>query len=213
MNWLWGNKVKKTEVKKMRLLGVIGVLILTFSVAGVALAGVPSATTSTVERAGQGTPACNPNTAVVCPRGHWGSVLVTVTVRNVYGDPLANKVVNCQATPVTGTFCFCAGQNPQADTTDVNGQAFFTFIKFGGCGNLQFGADCEGVIFNPSPTIYIASPDNNGTCNVDGSDLLAFAGAYGKPGFPCHDYNCSGNTDGVDLLGFAQHYGHSCTNP
>jgi hypothetical protein len=210
LNWLWGNKVKKTEVKKMRLLGVIGVLILTFSVAGVALAGVPSATTSTVERAGQGTPACNPNTAVVCPKGDLGSVLVTVTVRNVYGDPLANKVVNCLATPVTGTFCFCAGQTPQVDTTDVNGKAYFTFIKFGGCGNLQFDANCEGVIFNPSPTIYIASPDNNGTCKVDGSDLLNFAAAYGKLGLPCHDYNCDGKTDGIDLLGFAQHYGHQC---
>jgi len=193
----------------MRLLGVLGVMILTLSVASVALAGVPSQATSTVERAGQGTPPCNPNGAVVCPRGDMGSVLVTVTVRNVYGDPLPGKTVNCQAVPVTGAFCFCPGQTPQAGVTDLNGQVFFTFFKFGGCGNLKFGADCDAVVFNPSANIYIASPDNDGNCVVNSVDLARFAQAYGTNN-PCSDYNCSGSVNSVDLAIYAQHYGHAC---
>jgi hypothetical protein len=59
----------------MRVAGLVGLMILL--VAGAAMAGVPSSSTSTVDRAGQGTPACNPNTAVVCPAGDMGSVLVT----------------------------------------------------------------------------------------------------------------------------------------
>jgi hypothetical protein len=207
--WLWANQVNKSEVKKMRFLVVMGVLILTLTVASVSFAGVPSASTSTVERAGQGTPACNPNTAVVCPKGDWGSVLVTVTVRNVYGDPLPGKTVNCQAVPVTGTFCFCAGQTPQTGVTDINGQIQFTFIKFGGCGDLKFTADSDGVFFNASPNIYIASPDNNGSCSVTGTDLTIFAGGYGGTS-PCHDYDCSGTVTGTDLTFFAAHYGHIC---
>jgi hypothetical protein len=193
----------------MRLLSVVGVLILMLSLAGVALGGVPSASTSTVERAGQGTPSCNPNTAVICPKGDWGSVLVTVTVRNVYGDPLPSKTVNCQAVPVTGTFCFCTGQTPQAGVTNASGVVQFTFIKFGGCGDLKFTADCEGVSFAPSPNIYIASPDNNGSCSVNGIDLGVFAGAFGGTN-PCHNYNCDSAVNGIDLGLFAAHYGHVC---
>ena len=193
----------------MRFLVVMGVLILTLTIASVSFAGVPSASTSTVERAGQGTAACNPNTAVICPKGDMGSVLVTVTVRNVYGDPLPGKTVNCQAVPVAGTFCFCAGQTPQTGVTNVSGVVQFTFFKFGGCGNLKFTADCESVIFNPSPNIYIASPDNNGTCVVNGVDLAIFAGSFGTNN-PCHDFNCSGVVNGVDLSIFAGHFGHVC---
>lgn len=201
------DQVNKREVGIMRVIGLVGLMVLL--VAGAAVAGVPSSSTSTVERAGQGTPPCNPNTAVVCPAGDIGSVLVTVTVRNVYGDPLPGKLVNCQAVPVTGAFCFCPGETPQSGTTDVNGQVFFTFDNFGGCGDLQFGADCEGVIFIPSPTIYIASPDNNGDCVVNAIDLSVFAAAYGTAN-PCHDYNCDGVVNAIDLSIFAAHYGHVC---
>jgi hypothetical protein len=93
--------------------------------------------------------------------------------------------------------------------TNGSGVVQFTFNNFGGCGTLQFGADCESVVFTPSPTIYIASPDNNGTCSVNGVDLTIFAAAYGTSN-PCHDFNCSGVVDGIDLTLFATHYGHVC---
>jgi hypothetical protein len=206
--WLFEQATNRREVSTMRLIGFVVLAVLL--AAGVATASVPSANTSTVERAGQGTPPCNPDAAVVCPAGDIGSVLVTVTVRNVYGDPLPAKTVNCQAAVVTGTFFFCTGENPQSGVTDANGQAFFTFNNFGGCGDLQFNADCEGVSFIPSPTIYIASPDNNGSGNVDGIDLSNFGTSYGHSGLPCHDYNCDGTTDGLDLSLFGISYGHAC---
>jgi hypothetical protein len=184
-------------------------MILLLSLAGVALGGVPSASTSTVERAGQGSPTCNPNTAVVCPKGDWGSVLVTVTVRNVYGDPLPTKTVNCQAVPVTGTFCFCTGQTPQSGVTDASGVVQFTFIKFGGCGNLKFTADCEGVSFAPSSNIYIVSPDVNGSCSVTAVDFGLFAGAFNTTN-PCYNYNCDSSVNGVDFGLFAGHFTHVC---
>jgi len=192
----------------MRLFGLAGLIVLL--VAGVAAAGVPSANTSTVERAGQGTPTCNPDAAVVCPTGDIGSVLVTVTVRNVYGDPLPSKTVNCQAAVVTGTFFFCAGETPQSGVSDSNGEVVFTFDNFGGCGSIQFNADCEGVSFIPSTTIAITSPDNSGSGAVDGIDLSVFGQAYGVPNLPCHDFNCDNTTDGLDLSLFGTSYGHGC---
>jgi hypothetical protein len=110
---------------------------------------------------------------------------------------------------VSGTFCFCPGETPQTGITDSNGQVFFTFNNFGGCGTLRFGADCEGVVFIPSPTIYVASVDNNGTCNVDALDLSAFGTAYGS-NIPCHDYNCDGVVNALDLSVFGSNYGHAC---
>lgn len=192
----------------MRVAGLVGLMVLL--VAGVATAGVPSSNTSTVDRAGQGNPSCNPNTAVICPAGDMGSVLVTVTVRNVYGDVLPGKTVNCQAQVVTGPFCFCPGETPQTGVTDINGQAFFTFNNFGGCGNLQFGADCEGVVFIPSATIYIASPDNDGNCAVNSIDFAGFAAVYGQSGKPCFDYNCDNIINSIDFATFGPHFGHLC---
>ncbi len=186
-------------------IGLIAILL----VAGTAFAGIPSASTSTVEREGQGTPECNPDVAVICPASDMGQVYVTVTVRNVYGDPLADKVVNCYPSVVSGGFCFCPGEDSKQDTTDSNGQVFFTFSDFGGCGDLEFGADCEGVVFNPSATIYIASPDNNGDCTVGLPDFISFAGVY-QTADACSDFNCDGTVGISDFIIFAGHYNHTC---
>ncbi len=183
--------------------------VLSLFVASVCFAGIPSAGTSTVERQGQGTPPCNPNKAVVCPRGDMGSVLVTVTVRNAYGDPLPDKVVQCYAETVSGTFAFCPGVQSQTDTTDQYGRAYFVFGRFGGCGTIRFRAQCQGVMFNPSENIVIASPDNSGDCSVDLIDFAGFAGAYGTTN-SCSDYNCDGLVELTDFAGFASHYGHTC---
>jgi hypothetical protein len=201
--------VIKTEVKEMRLLLVSAVLVLALALTGVAFASVPDAGTSTVEREGQGSASCNPDTAVVCPASDMGSVMVTVTVRNRYGDPLPSKSVDCWAEEITGTFCWCPGESLQTDTTGPTGEAFFFFTDFGGCGDIQFGAQCEGVMFTPSPTIFVASPDINGDCAVNAIDFSLFASSYGTAD-PCCNYNCDGAVDAVDFSLFAQHYGHVC---
>jgi hypothetical protein len=186
------------------------VAILSLALVTVASAGIPSASTSTVVAVGEGTPACNPNTAVVCPASDLGWVKITVTVRNVYGDPLPGKIVNCYAIPVApDVFCFCPGEDPQSGTTDVNGVVDFYYTDFGGCGNIQWGADCEGVVFNPSNILYVASPDNDADCDVDLVDFGNFATAY-LTGDPCSDYNCDGLVDLIDFGTFSQHYTHAC---
>ena len=193
----------------MRTLLISVLAILSLAVATVASAGIPSASTSTVVAVGEGTPTCNPNTAVVCPASDMGWVKITVTVRNIYGDPLPGKLVNCYAIPVTGTFCFCPGEDPQSGTTDEFGVVDFYYHDFGGCGDMQWGADCEGVVFNPSNIIYIASPDNNGDCQVNLVDFGNFATAFLTTD-PCSDYNCDGLVDLVDFGIFATHFLHIC---
>ncbi|MGQ9603288.1 MAG: hypothetical protein ACUVUU_03670 [bacterium] len=190
---------------KALILGVVLSLVL----ASVCLGGIPSAGTSTVEAQGQGTPACNPDKAVVCPQGDAGSVLVTVTVRNAYGDPLPDKVVDCYAQTVSGTFCFCAGVESQTDTTDEYGRAYFVFDRFGGLGTIRFGAECQGVVFNPSENIVIVSFDSDGTCGVDLTDFSRFAGAYGGSN-SSYDYDCNGTVALPDFIVFANHYIHAC---
>ncbi len=191
----------------MKKLSILTMVVLALLMSGVAFAGIPSASTSTVEREGQGIGPCNPDVTVICPASDMGSVLVTVTVRNVYGDPLPDKVVTCY--PTTSGFCFCPGEDSKQDTTDSNGQVFFTFSDFGGCGDLEFGAECEGVVFNPAPTIYIASPDDNADCEVTLLDFADFAGAYGTSD-PCFDYDCDGTVALTDFADFAGHYAHTC---
>jgi hypothetical protein len=195
------------EVRKMKVLAVA--VVLSLVLAGVAFAGIPSASTSTVDREGQGIAGCDPNVGVVCPASDLGTVLVTVTVRNVYGDVLPGISVTCTATPVVGTFCFCPGENPQSDITDINGQCFFYFTDFGGCGTIQFDAVADGIVLNPSPTIYIASVDTNGDCAVNLTDFIYFAGVYQTPD-ACCDFDCSGLVNLPDFITFASHYNHIC---
>jgi hypothetical protein len=192
----------------MKVFALLVVLSLAF--VGAASAGIPSASTSTVERVGEGTPTCNPDTAVVCPASDMGWVKVTVTVRNIYGDPLPDETVTCTAVPVApAVMCFCPGENPQVGVTDENGVVVFYFTDFGGCGDLEFYAECQGVVLGPSPPIYIASPDNNGDCVVNLVDFGNFATGY-FTSEACHDYNCDGIVDLVDFGIFATHYLHTC---
>jgi hypothetical protein len=193
----------------MRTLFIAVFAVLTLAFATAASAGIPSASTSTVVAIGEGTPTCNPGTAVVCPASDMGWVKITVTVRNIYGDPLPGKLVNCYAIPLPGPFCFCPGVDPQSGTTDVNGEAIFYYHDFGGCGNIQWGADSEGVVFTPSNTIYVASPDNNADCIVNLIDFGNFSAGYQTTN-PCHDYNCDGIVDLIDFGTFALHYFHAC---
>jgi hypothetical protein len=191
----------------MKILVATMAIVLSFAV--YASASVPSASTSTVECEVQGISDCVPNSAVVCPASDIDLIHVTVTVRNVYGDPLPGKTVDCYAIEVSGDFCWCPGESLQTDVTDANGQAFFDFTDFGGCGFLQFGATCESVVFNPCAQIFVASPDINADCVVDLSDFAEFASFYFGTE-PCCDYNCDGVVDLSDFAFFAAHYFHAC---
>jgi len=192
----------------MKILVATMAILMSFAVC--ASASVPSASTSTVDCQVGGVTNCVPNSAVVCPASDIDTIYVTVTVRNVYGDPLPGKIVDCYAIEVSGAFCWCPGESLQTSTSDVNGQAFFVFTDFGGCGQVQFGAVCEGVVFIPcSPAIFVASPDMDADCDVDLSDFAQFASLYGGTN-PCGDFNCNGVVDLPDFALFSAHYGHVC---
>jgi hypothetical protein len=194
----------------MRLLFVASLSIMSLVFVGAASAGIPNASTSTVVAVAQGASACVPTSAVVCPASDMDWIEVTVTVRNIYGDPLPGKTVTCAADPAAiGPFCYCPGENPQVDVTDINGEVVFIYHDFGGCGNLQWYADCEGVGLGPSNTIYIASPDNTGDCVVNLVDFGNFALVY-LTADACSDYNCDGSVNLVDFGTFALHYLHAC---
>jgi len=188
---------------------VLGFVLLLAVPPALVAAGVPCTGTSTVVAVGQGTPACDPNIAVVCPVGDKGMVRFTVTVLDCYGTPLAYKSVTCNAIPASGAFCFCAGEDPQVGTTNISGQVFYVYDNFGGCGGLQFNAVCQGVTLGPSNIVSIRSPDSDGSCSVNSVDLSRFASKYGT-GDTCSDYNCDGVVNSIDLSTFALHYGHAC---
>lgn len=195
----------------MRTWLVLAGLVLVFSVCAgpVQASGVPCTGTSTVVPSAQGTSGCDPNIGVVCPAGDKGLIQVVVTVKDCYGTPLAGKTVDCHAQPVSGTLCFCAGQNPQTGVTNVNGEVTYNFIRFGGCGSVQFTAVVQGVTLGPSVAIGARSPDITGDCLVNALDLSRFGLIYGTAD-PCGDYNCDGTVNALDLSVFGIHYGHVC---
>jgi hypothetical protein len=195
------------RLREMKILVAALAILLSFAV--YASASVPSASTSTVECEVQGSSNCVPNSAVVCPASDMDLIHVTVTVRNVYGDPLPDKTVDCYAIEVSGVFCWCPGESLQTGVTDVNGQAFFDFTDFGGCGNVQFGATSEAVVFNPCTQIFVASPDINGDCIVNATDFAMFASMYLTTN-ACGDFNCDGTVGAADFAIFAAHYLHAC---
>jgi hypothetical protein len=191
----------------MKILVATIAVVLSFAVC--ASASVPSASTSTVECEVQGPSNCVPTSAVVCPASDIDNIHVTVTVRNVYGDPLPAKTVDCYAIEVSGDFCWCPGESLQTDVTDALGQAFFDFTDFGGCGFVQFGATCEGVVFVPCAAIFVASPDMDADCVVGLADFAMFAAAFGGAD-PCADFDCDAAVGLADFAIFAAHFGHVC---
>ena len=194
----------------MRVLSVWVVVILSLVFVGAASAGIPNASTSTVVAVGEGVAACNPDVTVVCPASDYGWIKITVTVRNIYGDPLPGKTVTCYCiVPDTCDICFCPGEDPQVDVTDANGEVDFYYTDMGGCCDLEWGAECESVILGPSNTIFVASFDIGNDCIVELIDFGEFALAYYSSD-PCFDYNCDGVVELIDFGEFALHYYHQC---
>jgi hypothetical protein len=187
---------------KRLLIACAGIALL----AGAAYSGLPCAGTSTVTAYADGD--CGPD-AAVCPNGDYDTVTVYVTVRDCYGNPLDDRTVTVYPDSAAGEFCFCVGCQTKVGVTDPNGDMSVRFARFGGCGNLAWYAQSEGVILGPSASIYIASFDNNGDCQVNLSDFINFANIYFTAD-ECNDYNCDGTVNLSDFISFANHYFHVC---
>jgi hypothetical protein len=191
---------------KRFMVACAGVAVL--AIAGAAFAGVPCTGTSTIAATGDG--ACAPG-AAVCPLGDFDTITLSVTVKDCYGTALSGKTVDMYMDPTMATaFCFCPGEvTAKQGVTDVNGDVSATWQFFGGCGDMEFTAEVEGVTLGPTSTIYIASPDNNADCVVNLTDFIGFAGVYFTTD-DCSDYNCDNTVNLTDFIAFAGHYFHAC---
>ena len=139
-------------------------------------------------------------------------VQVVVTVRDSFGNPLAGREVECFPDAGSASFCWCPGSTPLIEVTNVQGEAWFGFPHFGGCGTLEFSADCEGVPIGPSNSVEVSSPDINADCAVTLHDFARFAMLYGT-GDSCGDYDWDSEVGLSDFAIFAAHYGDECPAP
>ena len=197
-------------VKNMKCFALLVVLLLFASV--VARADVPWPGTSTIELEAQGLTGCPPVSVAVCPAGDMDRIIVTVTVRNETGDPLPGMTVECWASHPSDPFCFCVDDDPQTGDTDGEGVVQFVYDNFGGCSNIMFEAECEGVHLGFSTHMFVASVDFDGTsgdCQVGLADFAYFAQSFGGAG-PCSDLDCDGLVGLADFAMFAAHFGHTC---
>jgi hypothetical protein len=190
------------------LVGGLFVVAVCISVTSLAIAGIPDASTSTVTASGNGP--CAP-AAAVCPGGDSQTIDVEVVVRDTYGNPLAGEEVTVYPDPAATGFCFCSGYETATGTTDINGMVTVEFSKMGGCGDIAWYAEAQSVILGPSPEIFVASPDNNGDCQVNLSDFIVFASSY-LTTFECFDIDgsCDMYVSLPDFVTFASHYLHTC---
>lgn len=187
------------------LVGLAMAVLLTMILSSV-YADVPCPDVSIIEATGDGDVAPN---AVVCPRGGYDTVIVTVTVLNCFGVPIPGMEVTVYPDPDATGFCFCPGEETKQDTSDVNGMLTVEFSRFGGCGSLRWCAEAQGVNIFPSIPIEIASPDIDGSCEIDLFDFVRFATKYSGQD-PCCDYNFDGGVNLTDFISFSEHYSHTC---
>jgi hypothetical protein len=135
--------------------------------------------------------------------------MVTVTAKDCYGTPCANISIICSGDLATsGTLCFTTEDAFQTDTTDINGRVSYVFDNSGGCGDLQFFAECQGETRGVSNIVWFRSPDTVGSCDIDSVCLSRFASKYGTTE-PCCDFDCSGAVNAIDFSTFVLHFGHT----
>jgi|KBSSwiStaDraftv2_1062776.scaffolds.fasta_scaffold436449_2 hypothetical protein len=175
-----------------------------------AIAGVPSATNSTL-------PAC----MVLCPMG---DMPFSVTVRDLANNPLngASVVISFDFGACENSVFIC--EQLPSDPYLVNAPALTIRMFTDANGNVTFPArvggtapaGCVGVFANGVllRTYALASPDQNGngmTANLlDPGDFALFAAKLGTAD-PTADLDCDGGlVDADDQVIYSIHAAHSC---
>lgn len=171
-----------------------------------------------------------------CPRGDFeqvasgcgaGAAEIWVEIVDIFGVPVAGIPPTdiwfrpCNASEV---LCWCQGERVMDFPTNAAGWTHVTLPFFcGGCAVLD-GIQC--VVLDPwlgipvvlqTPNCIVdarfKSPDMNGDCWVNLSDLAIFAACYMVPMTPpchCADYNDDGQVNLSDFAYFGAHYQHRC---
>jgi hypothetical protein len=214
------------------ILGLVAAV--SFGVAGLSYADVPSSLTSSVvcrcvaDGLGGASTQAAANKCTIADegRGPAEDLRVEVTVRNVLGAVLAGSTVNGTATAMAGSgFIWDDGvspaepvENPQTALSDGFGNATFIFdeggVSYGGAyPNLDAAVTAQGpgpgsaVSLIPCPTKFsVRSPDLNASGAQDLTDFAIFAGDYVAGGDTKSDFNWDGATNLTDLAIFTAHY-------
>ena len=137
-----------------------------------------------------------------CPRG---DISYTAVLRDAAGVPCANQTLTMVVAPG------CAGQicGPFTMTAVSNAAGVIVFSpQLGGCcpGPIDF-VDVSGVVVGQA--FNLNSPDQNGDCRVNLSDLALFAGVFSSGGITrCTDLTNDGLLNLSDVVTLTTHFGH-----
>lgn len=217
-------------------LGLVAAVSL--GVAGVSLADVPSALTSSVlcrcvaDGLGGASTQAAANKCTIADRGRGPSedLRVEIVVRNVLGAGLAGSTVSVTATAMGGaSFLWDDGvspaepvENPQTALSDGSGNANFVFDE-GGVSNAAVpvlpNLDANITATGPGPggpVALVACPtkfsvvgfDHNASGATDLVDFAIFATDFGA-GNARSDFNWDGAVNLVDFAQFAAHFSTS----
>jgi hypothetical protein len=164
-----------------------------------ARSAVPSASTSTHDPC-----------FLVCPLG---DIVYHVTVRDIAGNPIAGSTVVLDFSQCGFVHCTIPGAgiiaNNTAHTmsvvTNSSGVALFPLAMGGCCPAVKILAD--GVQL---ATVSMASPDQDASLVVNGTDAAILTGLMASPYNACGDLNCDGTVGAGDLAILQAHNGHSC---
>ena len=173
-------------------------LVISCTLSATAHAVVPNAANSTVDPC-----------LIVCPRG---DVTFHVTVRDAANMPIPNSAVVIDFCPAPSVrLCFPITGCTVQGITDVTGFVAFA-IQAGGItpSGTLISVRADGV---PLATRPVASPDQNGSLNVDGSDVSIAMAKLGTVD-PTADFDCDqGTVDKADLILLQSHFNHVCDVP
>jgi hypothetical protein len=191
------------------------------AVAATAFAGVPSPGNSTIP----GRINLVGTDVGGVPDAAASGATVTVTVRDLANNPIANSTVvldfaNCtvdtrfgDVQPFAGLTTNCGAKTVRA-FTDVAGQATFVVVG-GGFGTPAAHAVGCGRVFADGVqlgTLNVGFYDMNGVAGVGGADLALWASDFGGGGTDRTDYDNSGATGGADLAIWATVFGVGGSN-
>lgn len=146
---------------------------------------------------------------IVCPRG---DVAFHVTVRDQIGAVVVGSSVIIEFCPAPSVrLCFPVTGCLVQGITDVTGYVAFA-IQAGGITppGTQIRVIADGVVLATRP---VASPDQNGSLNVDGADVSIAMNKLGTVD-PTTDFDCDqGVVDKADLILLQSHFNHVCDVP
>jgi hypothetical protein len=175
-------------------------------IAGVAVAGVPCASTSSVDVSviHVGLTSCDSTEGAFCPAGDQDTVQIDIVIEDCYGNALVGRT----ATMVVPTG-FIVEDPPAPVVTGSLGEGSVKFAQCGGCGFAQYNWVCDGVTIEGN-LIHQASFDNDAPPDgeVGLSDFARFSSHFGSAN-ACSDYDCDGEVGLGDFAKFSSHFGHT----